>query len=416
MKNSMKWFLCAAGILWGAMCGRAAEGERLFHLENRLHMGYDDNVTQQSGTNEIDSVVIREDLTLTADRKWEKGFWSLRYRTFYDLYNDQDEVLDNAWNHYLDATVNWDLSPRLNLGLVESFVYSDSAEVFGTDGTLRQGDNTYYYNTVNGTVSSMISPTFRTDVSGRYQFLRYDDLGQSNREDYDTYAAGVTLRKQQTKSVSLFGELRLETQDYSGAGEVSEDGVYYPGSTESSRVIPDRGFDTYSIGGGWDQLYTPQLNSSIRGGYMLKDMSAANTDSETSPYAEALVSYAVSDATRFTLSAVYSLYQSSLLTFSSQDRASFALSLAHDLTAKISAYAGATYMNSQYSAQDSVDTISEASVTDGSEDAYSLYARLAYSLNRSNWLEAGFKTTDFTSDFQEEFTQNIFDIAWKTRL
>lgn len=200
MKNTVRWFLCAAGILWAASFVRAAEGERLFHVENRLHVGYDDNVTQ-SDTNKIDSVEITEDFTLTADRKLERGFWSLRYRTRYTVYQDREDD-SNDWDHFLDALVNWDATPRVNLGLVDSFVYRDSAEVFGTDGTLRQGDDTYYYNTVNGTVSTILSPAWRTDVSGRYQFLRYDEDKLADREDYDVYAAGVTLRNQRTASMA----------------------------------------------------------------------------------------------------------------------------------------------------------------------------------------------------------------------
>lgn len=414
MKKMIRWLLCVAGILWGTTWAWAAEGERLFHLDNRLSVAYDDNVTQ-SETNEIDSVEVVEDITLSASRKLERGFWSLRYRTFYTAY-EAEEKEDNDWNHYLDAVLNWNASPRVNLGLVDSFVYRDSAEVFGADGTLRQGDDTYYYNTVNGTVSTVLTPTMRTDLSGRYQFLRYDDQDQADREDYDIYAAGITLRNQQAANWAWFGEFRYELQDYIGADEVTDYNVSYPGSTEDPNVIPDRGFDTFSLGVGMDQVFNPRLSGMIRGGYMLKTFDAANTDDDSSPYGEATLSYAASELTRFALSAVYSLYQSGLQTFAGQDRLSFALSLSHELTAKISGYAGVTYMDSSYEAQNSVDTIDVATVSDGSEDALGAYARLAYRLNRSNWLEAGYKITDFSSDFQNDYTRNIFDVAWRTRL
>lgn len=414
MKNTVRWFLCAAGILWAASFVRAAEGERLFHVENRLHVGYDDNVTQ-SDTNKIDSVEITEDFTLTADRKLERGFWSLRYRTRYTVYQDREDD-SNDWDHFLDALVNWDATPRVNLGLVDSFVYRDSAEVFGTDGTLRQGDDTYYYNTVNGTVSTILSPAWRTDVSGRYQFLRYDEDKLADREDYDVYAAGVTLRNQRTASMAWFGEFRYEMQEYDGALETTDYDIAYYGSTEDPNVIPDRGFDSVSVGAGLDQVFTPRLNGTLRGGYMLKTFDAANTDDDSSPYGEALLSYAASEETRFTLSAVYSLYQSGIQTFAGQDRLSLALSLTQELTAKITGHAGVTYMDSQYDAVNSVNTVDESSVTDGSEDALAAFVRLAYRLNRSNWLEAGYKFTDFSSDFQENYTRNLFDVAWKTRL
>lgn len=414
MNKTIRWMLCAAGILWGATFARAAEGERLFHVENRLSVGYDDNI-YLTETNETDSITVTEDVTLSADRKLERGFWNLRYRTLYTVFDDREDD-KNDWDHYLDAVLNWDASPRVNLGLVDSFVYRDSSEVFGADGTLRQGNDTYYYNTVNGTVSTVLTPTMRTDFSGRYQLLRYDEENLADREDYDIYAAGVTLRNQQTASWAWFGEFRYETQDYTGAGKATDTPLNYYGTTEDPNVIPDRGFDTYSLGAGLDQILNPRLNGTIRGGYMLKNFTAANTEDDSSPYAEALLTYASSEVTRFSLSAAYSLYQSSILTFSGQDRLSMALSLSHELTAKISGYAGVTYIDSKYTAENSVDTVDAASVSDGSEDGLGAYVRLAYRLNRSNWLEAGFRTTDFSSDFQQDYTQNLFDLAWKTRL
>lgn len=405
---------CAALI---SPLGWASEGERLFHLENRVQLKYNDNINQSSDsdTNKTDGMVIADDVTVTADRNLENGFIGLRYRTVYTAYDDRES--DNTdWNHDLSVILNRILTPRVTLGLVENFIYVESPEVFAPDGTLQHQNSTYIYNTVNGTVSTLIRPLLRLDTSGRYQFIRYDEQSLSQREDYDIYAAGLTLRNQWAKETSVFTEVRYESQSYTGALDTQDGSISFPGSPEQHNVVPDRGFDTISFGAGIDRIFTQQLNGSLRGGLMQKTYSEANTDNESAPYAEASVGYAASASTRFALSAVYSLYQSSLITFVNQTRTSFALSATHDLTSKISGSVGATLIDSQYDAKDSVNTLSEATVEDGSETAYSLYARLAYSVNRSNWLEVGVNTTNLSSDYSEGFDQNIFDISWKTRL
>ena len=60
---------------------------------------------------------------------------------------------------------------------------------------------------------------------------------------------------------------------------------------------------------------------------------------------------------------------------------------------------------------------------DGQEETLQVSARVTYQINRSNWLEAGWQYSDFTSDLEyndgakmrEDFVENRVDVGWKTQ-
>ena len=151
-------------------------------------------------------------------------------------------------------------------------------------------------------------------------------------------------RAQLVPETTLIGEMRGEEVSYEG---------------------PDRGSQSYYVGGGVEQTFSPNLLGSVRGGYQEKTFNDDNVGNESSPYVDLAVTFVPSPATRITANVGYSLFETDIYPYASQQRTLLAASLAHDLTARISFYLSGGYTIGDYSADQSVEP---GAVTDGSED------------------------------------------------
>lgn len=410
-----EWGVVAAGLVAGTMA-IAAEGERPFHVESYLRLGYDDNVTYAE-TKKIDTFFIREELALSFDKTYETGFLGLRYRPALDWYEDLGSGSEVEWTHAVD--VNWMqmLGRRLSLALADTFIQYDRSEVVDSDGVLRQPNYGYRYNTAAGTLTALLTPTVRVSGSLRHQLFRYDDELIADREDYDIWAYGVSLGTQVGKATTVYVDGALEDIAYEGSGKTQT--VVMPGYRgQVVEEIPNRDATTYNVGLGVERVFSPNLLGRIRGGYTYKDMEAANQSDDDSPYGEAQVTIIPAPTTRLTLAAAYSLYQSGLQTFANQTRTTFSASLAHDVTSRITLSLNGAYYQSDYDAENSVRLVSASEVEDGSETSSSFGVRGSYRLDRNNWIELSYSYSNFDSDFRlaEGVDRNRFDVAWKIRL
>jgi len=404
-----------AGILAAGAVAMAAEGERPFHVESYLRLGYDDNLTY-SERNKVDTFFIREELALSFDKSYETGFLGLRYRPALDWYENVEDS-DVEWTHAVD--VNWlqMLGRRVTLSVSDTYFNYDRSEVVDSDGVLRQPNYSYQYNTIAGTLTAMLTPSFRASVSLRNQILRYADDLLSAREDYDIWAYGASLGAQVSKSTTVYVDGSVEEISYDRAGEaVTIELPGYRGGVVD--VVPNRDATTYFVGLGVERVFSPNLLGRLRGGYTYKDMDAANQSDEDSPYGEAQVTIIPVPTTRLTLSASYSLYQSGVQTFASQTRTTFSASLAHDLTARITLSVFGSYFQSEYDAENSVKLVSASEVRDGTESSASVGARVSYRVDRNNWVDVGYTYSNFDTDLRTNdlIERNRFDVAWKIRL
>jgi hypothetical protein len=53
---------------------------------------------------------------------------------------------------------------------------------------------------------------------------------------------------------------------------------------------------------------------------------------------------------------------------------------------------------------------------DGSENITQVSTRLAYQLNRSNVIEAGWQLIDLDSDVREDYVRNRLSLGWRTEI
>lgn len=395
----IRLFIVAGLLLALAAPAMASSSESPFHLNNRLRLGYDDNVYQSDGAEgrppKQESFRIVEELEMLVNLNLERTFLGLRYRPSLIWYQDRDQD-DTDWLHDLDFNFWHNFSPVLMLSINDTLRAGQLPELQDEGFVVRENDDNTYNSTL-ATLSYNIRPETRIDVSGRYILLRYSsDSPAKQNGDYDSMVAGLTLRQQLASQTSLMGDLRYQTLEYNSDADFNRDA------------------DTIYYGVGAEQTFSPQLIGSLRAGAETRNYDADAFDDNTGPYGELSMTYLPTPATRLTAAASYSIFESDVDAYASQNRTFLTLSLAHDFTVKWSFYISGAYSLNDYEADYALDS----SLGDADETSYLVSARLAYRINRINWIEAGWQYVKLDSDVpgRVSYDRNRIDIGWKIQL
>ena len=400
--KQMRLYIVAASLLALAL---PAFAESPIHLNNRLRIGYDDNVYQAGDANAPDGTTVKhetqsstrviEELEMLVNLNLQRTYLGLRYRPSIVWYSDREND-DTDFLQDLDLNFVQNFSPTLALSISDTLRSSQLPELQDDNFVVRQDDDNYY-NSALATLSYNIRPETRIDVSGRHILLRYTEDDHEN-DNYYSVVGGFTLRQQLASRTTLLGDLRYQTLVYDEA----EDAY-------------NRDANSVFAGLGAEQTFNPKLIGTLRGGFEQRQYDNDDYDDNSQPYGELSATFLPSPATRITGSASYSIYESDISSFLSQNRTYLSLSFAHDFTAKLSFYASGAYAINEYEA--------DYSLEDGAEDADEttilVSARLSYRINRINWIETGVQYVELDSDIvnRESYDRLRWDvIGWKIQL
>ncbi len=383
----------------------SALAESPVHMNNRLRIGYDDNVyqageaTQPDGStvkhDETDSFRILEEIELLLNLNLPRTYVGLRYRPTLAWFSDREDDDTDLW-HDLDLNVVQKFTPALALSFNDTLRYSQLPELQDENFVVRQDDDNYY-NSAQATLSYNVRPETRIDVSGRHILLRYTEDDHEN-DNYYSVVGGLTLRQQLASRTTLMGDLRYQSLVYDEAEEAN-----------------NRDADSLFAGLGAEQTFNPKMIGSLRAGIAQRTYDNDEYDDDTQPYGELSLTFLPSPATRITGAASYSIYESDVSYYLSQKRTYFSLSFAHDFTAKLSFYASGAYTVNDYEADYSLS----ADAVDADETSILLSARLSYRINRINWIETGLQYVELDSDLvnRESYDRLRVDIiGWKIQL
>ena len=395
-------YLIVAGLLFAlAAPALAADAASPIHMNNRLRLGYDDNVYQvddpsASGLEKQSSFRIIEEIEMLVSMNLERTYLGLRYRPSLIWYSDRNDD-DTDFLHDLDVNFTHNFSPVLALSLSDTLRASQLPELQDEGYIVRENDDNYY-NSALATLAYNIRPETRLDLSGRYITLIYDtDSPAKDNNDYYSMVGGLTLRQQLASRTTVMGDLRFQTLTYNEAD-----------------VDNNRDAETIFAGVGLEQTFSPQMLGSLRGGVESRAYDNELYDDNTAPYGEASVTFLPTPATRITGAASYTIYESDVDRYLSQNRTYLSLSAAHDFSAKLSFYISGAYTLNAYEQDYSLDE----DLRDADEKSFLLSARLAYRVNRINWIEAGWQYVQLDSDVtnRESYQRNRIDVGWKIQL
>ena len=379
----------------------AASADSPFHVNNRLRLGYDDNIYQSDDLPELNrtpqgSMRVVEEIELLVNLNMERTYLGLRYRPSLIWYNEREPSSSDFLND-LDLNLVHNFSPSLTLSLSDTLRAGELPELQDGEYVVREKDDNYY-NSAMATLSYNLRPETRLDLSGRYITLIYDtDSPAKDNNDYYSIVGGLTLRQQLASRSTVMGDLRYQTLTYN-----------------DSNAEFNRDAATIFAGLGVEQTFSPQLLGSLRGGAESRSYDDDLYDDNTKPYVEGSMTFLPTPATRITASASYTIYESDVDLYLSQDRTYLSLSAAHDFTAKFSVYASGAYTLNAYTEEYSLDS----QLGDADENSFLLSARLSYRVNRINWVEAGWQYVQMDSDLEnrESYKRNRIDIGWKIQL
>lgn len=387
--------VAAVAAVW-ALPASAGDAGRNFQVKNRIRAEYDDNIYETS-SGEQESMKIVEELEFLVNLNLEQSFIGLRYRPTF-VWWDKREPDDTDLHHDLDLILTHNFSPRVAISLKDTMRFAEQPQQIDRGTAIRERDD-YKYNVADGLVTIALRPVTHLEVGARHTMLRYDRDEVAQVEDYDIYAGGATLRHELSPSLTLAGEARYETTDYDG---------------------PDRGADSEFIGVGVERIFSPNLLGSLRGGIQLKQFGDSAIDDESAPYVDGSLTFLPTPQTRLTAGLGYSMFESDVFPYANQDRTLVYVSAAHDLTARISLFAAASYQLGDYSADQSIDpTFSDGTtVEDGQEEVLQFSARGSYKINRNNSVELGWQHLTVNSDLatRDDYDRNRVEVGWRTQI
>ena len=391
-----------AGLLFAlAAPALAGSADSPIHMNNRIRLGFDDNIYQSDdlpdlGRTPQDSFRVIEEIELLVNLNLERTYLGLRYRPSVIWY-DQREPSSTDFLNDLDVNFIHNFSPSLALSLSDTLRAGQLPELQDGNYIVREKDDNYY-NSAMATLSYNLRPETRVDLSGRYITLTYaSDSPAKDNNDYYSLVGGLTLRQQLASRTTVMGDLRFQTLTYNEAD-----------------VDNNRDAETIFAGVGVEQTFNPQVLGSLRGGVESRAYDADLYDDNTAPYGEASVTFLPTPATRITGAASYTIYESDVDRYLSQNRTYLSLSAAHDFSAKLSFYISGAYTLNAYEQDYALDE----DLQDADEKSFLLSARLAYRVNRINWIEAGWQYVQLDSDVtnRESYQRNRIDVGWKIQL
>lgn len=339
MKNIIGMVACCALLgTAGNLSAQAEDPMGPFDLSLKLEAATTDNrdslPNEESNTDFLVSPRIAAIFEM--DRSYLDFYYepTLRYRT-----DPRENQNDEEFLHDLGIHLEHSVTPRLTLRVTEDYTYTDDPSVETAGGTLRR-DSSFSLNRVEGLLAYDINRQSRVEVDARHRLKTYDE-SELSFLDEESVSAGARAARQVSRTVSLSLEARAEEFSY----EYDDLSVgARPGTTL------DRGFTAMSAGVGIENEFQANCRASLRVGVKSLDYEDEDIDSESAPYAVAILQLSAVPSTRFTASARHELRDSDVALFSSQEYTSVYAGLEVDASERVTFDVSGTYRMGDYDA------------------------------------------------------------------
>jgi len=367
-------------ILAGLIVGQIfAEGDRPFTLINTLRFGYDDNVYRQEDAE--GSAFVRDTLDFAFNAALsDRTDLVLKSRLIFRT-DKENDLYPN-----LRAVLNHSVSPRLLLRFTEYF--KSGTKTTGSRG----GRYNYLQNEIGFTSTYVWTEKDRLDMPLSYSIRRHES--EVDEDDSTTVLAGIfwerDIRPERTRS-SLGLQQRMVDYDKR-----------------------DSGYDATEAIAELHHTFSQNWQATVKGGltYIRSDLALlAEKNSRVEPLFRAEVVYSPSPSTRINGSVSQKYRESDARDYVGQSEREYRLGIQHELTAKILAKANLRFLDINYNGQDS-----DTGGGDKDKNRMDLDFRLAYKVNRINFLEVGVRHNETEYSNSRNWDQNMIDLGWRVHL
>lgn len=366
--------------LFGGDAGLGTYSAQPFLISLSVRGGFDDNVNTSSfNPNESWFTNLGASVTYTFGDP----------RTRFDLaagggvtyYFDRIDS-DYDTNFYLGFTLTHKASPRLTLSTTVYATYQQEPDFSLFLGLNRRSGN-YFYTRDKFTVTYLWTPRFSTASSYTLGVIRYDDSSVSVFEDRFENTVGNEFRFLLYPTTTVVGEYRYQIVTFDN---IARDSM------------------SHFVLAGFDQRFSPRLDSSVRGGIEFRNHEESGDSS--SPYFEGTVNYALGKDSTVAWTARYAIEESDVAVNQSRTTFRTGLRSKHNFTSRISGTLGAYFQHDVYDAINTPMVVG----TGFDENSVDIAVGLRYAINRYFAVEAGYSHTEVLSDsvFRDYSRNRIF--------
>ena len=285
------------------------------------------------------------------------------------------------------------ISPRLFLELTSYNAYVPDGDYGATNLTgfntvLGQSGRTsadvngdYFYTTTGFGLTYQFAPRLSLVTGGNLVAFAYEDAPFSTDQNRIELYFSEEVRYALLPTLSLTADYRFGYVDYFSVNNDSY---------------------THFLLGGVDYVFNPRLRATVNAGVEFRtyeDVSAAN---ETSPYAEATLSYTVSRRTTASLQARYGIEEGDLSADATKaDTVRLGINVEQQITPRISVYAGFYFTHAYYATPVRTDeALLLSAPVNFNEETYDVSAGARYAINRNFAVELGYTHTTVSSDVE----------------
>ncbi len=292
-------------------------------------------------------------------------------------------------NGGLSVRLSYKLTPRAFLELSTYNAYESQGDYGATDltnfggqfggsgrtpGTTANRDGDYFYTTDLASLTYQFTPRVSTVFSDTIVAFAYDDEPYSTVQDRIENYVSIDAQYLLLPNLTLAATYRYGYIDYFGVNNDSQ---------------------THFVLGGFDYNVNQRLHATLRAGVEFREYFDTVGD-ETSPYAEANVTYSLSRSSSVALSTRYGIEEGDLATDNTPaDTFRIGLDYTQTFTARISGYLGLYYTHSFY------ETPTTNNAGSFNENTYDVSVGARYAINRHLSAEIGYTHTTFDSGVEE---------------
>jgi hypothetical protein len=357
--------LGAASLTVANLAHAAEGGDKPWTISAALRGFYDDNIyTAPKGPAKIDSFGFEISPSLGYGRTMENTKFNISYTymaRWYEARNGDD------WdqNHIASIQFGHEFSPRVKLDISDDFAVSqEPAQVGGFALPLRsEGDNISNRGVIS--LSIGITPTVSTVLGYRNNFYRYDNPAYEAALDRTEHLPSLDLRVVLTpQTVAVFGYQ---------FGMIGYDSDLL---LTSGLPADSRDNDSHYIYGGVDHAFSSSFSGSLRAGAQVTDYDFPGSDTRTSPYVDAGLSYVYAPGSSVSAGVRHSLNATDVDVALDQESTVFYARWSHAITAKLKGSVLGQFQSSDFNGG-KYDGQTENFWTVGGELSYSVTTHIA---------------------------------------
>ncbi len=255
-----------------------------------------------------------------------------------------------------------------------------------------RGDRSYWWNRTDGGLRHDLNEYTYLDLSGGYEFKKYDDAEVAAESDEDSVDGQFMFWRRITPQTAAHGEVGASMYAY------------------ESRAGLDRDFDSYLLAAGLDRVFSPEFRGGLTGGAQFSQYSDESLDDSTYPYGR--INATLSPTAVYSIDASLGIgtRDSDVFPFASQEYTEFRLLLNIDPSPTYGLGLDGTIRDSRYD-QDSLPA-NAAPTEDGNEITAFISGFGIWHINEQALMTLRQTYEDVDSDVEESYTKNTSSLEF----